>query len=42
LAADPGLGRALSARVRAKARQYTWVQRGMGLTQVLQTMVRAA
>ena len=42
LAADPGLGRALSARVRAKARRYTWAQRGIDLAQVLQTMVSAA
>jgi glycosyltransferase involved in cell wall biosynthesis len=42
LAADPGLARALSARVRAKARRYTWVQRGIDLTQALQTMVSAA
>ena len=42
LAADSGLGRALSARVRAKARQYTWARRGIDLMQVLQTMVSAA
>lgn len=42
LAADPGLARALSARVRAKAQQYTWARRGIALTQVLQTMVSAA
>ena len=42
LVADPGLARALSARVRAKVRQYTWAQRGIDLTQVLQTMVSAA
>lgn len=42
LAADADLARALSARVRAKARRYTWTQRAIDLTQVLQTMVSAA
>lgn len=42
LVADPDLARALSARVRAKARRYTWVRRGLDLAQVLQTMVNAA
>lgn len=42
LAADPALARALSERVRAKARRYTWTQRGIDLALVLQTMVSAA
>ena len=42
LVADPDLGRALSARVRDKARQYTWTRRGMALAQVLQPMAGAA
>jgi len=42
LVADPDLGRALSARVRAKAQRYTWARRGIDLARVLRTMVSAA
>ena len=42
LVADPDLARALSARVRAKARQYTWARRAVDLTRVLQTMASAS
>jgi len=42
LAADSGLARALSARVRAKARLYTWSARGERLCVLLHSMVPAA
>ena len=42
LTSDPGLARALSERVRVKARRYTWSQRGIDLAQLLQTMVSPA
>jgi glycosyltransferase involved in cell wall biosynthesis len=42
LTSDPGLARALSERVRIKARRYTWSQRGIDLAQLLRTMVSAA
>lgn len=42
LAADPDLARALSARVRAKARRFTWAQRATDLARILQTLASAA
>ncbi|MFH1605585.1 MAG: glycosyltransferase family 4 protein [Pseudomonadota bacterium] len=42
LAADAGLARALSARVRIKARQYTWRARGERLCLLLRSMAPRA
>ena len=42
LVADPDQARALSARVRAKARQYTWTRRALDLARVLQSMANTA
>ena len=42
LVADTGLARAMSARVRAKARRYTWTQRAIDLVLVLRSMAPAA
>jgi glycosyltransferase involved in cell wall biosynthesis len=42
LAGDPGFASALSARVRAKARKYTWTQRAIDLKNVLSAMPVAA
>lgn len=41
LAADPALARALSTRVRAKAKQYSWKQRAIDLCNVLDAKVAA-